>query len=66
MFHVFPVMQQLHEMLCYLNEAIRLKETQQIYRDLQDALEETESFTNLNPESLINLNVSAHRVLVSD
>lgn len=66
MFDVFPIMQQLHEMLCYLNEALRLEKAQPIYKDLQVALEETEYLTNLSPKSIIDLNVPAHRAQVND
>lgn len=66
MFDVFPIMQQLHEMLCYLNEALNLKATQPIYSDLQFALEETEQLTKLSPKAIIDLNVPAHRATVND
>lgn len=66
MFYIFPIMQQLHEMLCYLNEALSLKDAQPIHKDLQSVLEETEHLTHLNPKSIIELNVQAHRVVVND
>ncbi|CAH0261926.1 hypothetical protein SRABI96_03451 [Peribacillus sp. Bi96] len=65
-FDVFPIMQQLHEMLCYLNEALNLEEAQPIYKELQDALTETEQLTFLNPKSIMELNVPAHRAIVND
>ncbi|ASN06167.1 pentapeptide repeat-containing protein [Virgibacillus necropolis] len=65
MFEVFPIMQQLHEMLHYLNEALSLEDAQPIYKDLEVALEETEYFTNLNPTSILNLNIPAHRAIVN-
>ncbi|MEC1260323.1 pentapeptide repeat-containing protein [Bacillus swezeyi] len=66
MFAVFPVMQQLHEMLYYLNEAIHVKAAQPIQADLQIAIEKTESLTNLNPASLLDLDVPGHRAMVND
>ncbi|MBO1514093.1 pentapeptide repeat-containing protein [Metabacillus sp. BG109] len=68
MFDVFPIIQQLHEMLCYLNEALSLEAAQPIYNDLQVALEETEYLTNLSPKAIIDLNVNvpAHRKKVND
>ena len=66
MFKVFPIMQQLHEMLYYLNEALSLEETQPIYQDLQAALEETEHLTRLRPQSIMELNVPAHRATIND
>lgn len=66
MFNIFPIMQQLHEMLYYLNEALNLKETHPIYTDLQKAMAKTEQLTNQDPKSLINLHVPTHRALVND
>ncbi|MEH7352589.1 pentapeptide repeat-containing protein [Neobacillus drentensis] len=66
MFKVFPIMQQLHEMLYYLNEALSLEETQPIYQDLQAALEETEHLTRLSPHAIMKLNVPAHRAIIND
>ncbi|QWU13552.1 Uncharacterized protein YjbI, contains pentapeptide repeats [Paenibacillus sophorae] len=65
MFKVFPIMQQLHEMLSYLDEALGLEETLPIHKDLQNALEQTEDLTRLNPRSILELNVPAHRAIVN-
>lgn len=65
-FNVFPIMQQLHEMLYYLNEALHYDETKNIHHKLQAAFEETESLTNLNSKDLLNLNVPAHRAKVNE
>ena len=61
MFDVFPIMQQLHEMLYYLYEALSLKEAQPLYKDLQDAIAQTEQLTNLSPQLLLQLNIPTHR-----
>ncbi|MBV7507655.1 pentapeptide repeat-containing protein [Bacillus sp. sid0103] len=66
MFEVFPIMQQLHEMLCYLHEALSLKDAQPIYKELQSAFDETEKLTTLSPQSILALNVPAHRAIVND
>ncbi|WP_026567233.1 pentapeptide repeat-containing protein [Bacillus sp. UNC41MFS5] len=66
MFEVFPIMQQLHEMLCYLNEALSLEEAQPISKELMSVLEETEQLTTLSPPSIIALNVPAHRAMVNE
>ncbi|MFE3973490.1 MULTISPECIES: pentapeptide repeat-containing protein [unclassified Peribacillus] len=66
MFDVFPIMQQLHEMLCYLNEALNLEDAKPLHRDLQAAFEDTEYLTKQNPKSLLALNVPAHRATVND
>lgn len=59
-------MQQLHEMLYYLNEALSLEEAEPIHKDLQAVLEQTEYLTNLDPSSILELNVPAHRAIVND
>ncbi|WP_154663557.1 pentapeptide repeat-containing protein [Neobacillus dielmonensis] len=61
MFEVFPIMQQLHEMLWYLTEALSLEVTRSIHEELQVKLEETELLTRLDPDSLLNLDIPAHR-----
>jgi uncharacterized protein YjbI with pentapeptide repeats len=66
MFDVFPIMQQLHEMLYYLYEALSIEDAKPIYKDLKVALEETEYLTNLSSKSIIKLNVPAHRAIVND
>ena len=66
MFEVFPIMQQLYEMLCYLNEALNLEDAQPIYKDLQKALVETERLTNQNPIFLLDLHLPTHRAFVND
>ncbi|MEH7121945.1 pentapeptide repeat-containing protein [Bacillus sp. JJ1773] len=66
MFDVFPIMQQLHEMLYYLYEAIRLEETSSIYDELQTAIEKTENLTYLNSKSILDIDVTAHRALINE
>ncbi|WP_163102407.1 pentapeptide repeat-containing protein [Peribacillus alkalitolerans] len=66
MFDVFPLMQQLHEMLRYLNEALSLDEARSIHKELQKAIEETEQLTNLSPKSILNLDIPSHRAIVND
>ncbi|UVI33737.1 pentapeptide repeat-containing protein [Paenibacillus spongiae] len=61
MFEVFPVMQQLHELLWYLTEALTLQPARPIHDDLRIALNETERLTDLSPDALMELNVAAHR-----
>ncbi|YCI75938.1 pentapeptide repeat-containing protein [Bacillus sp. R1-10] len=66
MFEVFPIMQQLHEMLCYLNEALNLEDAKPLHRELQAAFEDTEYLTKQSPKSIMDLNVPAHRTIVND
>ncbi|MFJ5716752.1 pentapeptide repeat-containing protein [Neobacillus sp. NPDC093127] len=65
MYKVFPIMQQLHEMLAYLTEALALKATRPIHRELSVALDETERLSHLSPDSLMDLNVPSHRAEVN-
>ncbi|MEH7749038.1 pentapeptide repeat-containing protein [Neobacillus drentensis] len=66
MFEIFPIMQQLQEMLCYLYEALSLEEAQPIINELKSSIEETEKLTTLSPQSILELNVPAHRAMVND
>jgi uncharacterized protein YjbI with pentapeptide repeats len=66
MFDVFPLMQQLHEMLYYLQEALNLLETRSIRVELKRTLEETEALTQLSPRAILELNVPNHRAVVNE
>ena len=66
MFEVLPRMQQLHEMLYYLNEALGLEEARSIFEDLQAAVEETESLTIQSSESILDLDIPVHRAKVNE
>ncbi|MEH7436729.1 pentapeptide repeat-containing protein [Neobacillus drentensis] len=66
MFDVFPLMQQLHEMLLYLNEALGIEETRPIYEELQQAIEDTERLTNLSPNEILVLDIPSHRMVVNN
>ncbi|MEH7388328.1 pentapeptide repeat-containing protein [Bacillus sp. JJ1521] len=61
MFEVFPVVQQLHEMLWYLNQALSLQETQSFHISLQDMYKETLKLTQKKPEDILKLDIIAHR-----
>jgi uncharacterized protein YjbI with pentapeptide repeats len=65
MFEVFPIMRQLHELLWYLTEALTLQPAQPLQDELSVALRETERLTHLDPDSIIELDVAAHRAIVS-
>jgi uncharacterized protein YjbI with pentapeptide repeats len=61
MFEVFPTMRDLHELLWYLTEALRLRPARPIHGELSLALEDTERLTHRNPGVLLKLDVSAIR-----
>lgn len=65
MFEVFPIMRQLHELLWYLTEALTLEPARPIHDELRSALGETERLTRLDSDSLLKLDVAAHRANVN-
>jgi uncharacterized protein YjbI with pentapeptide repeats len=65
MFDVFLIMRQLHEMIWYLTEALTLEPASSIQDEISLILDETEGLTLLSPDSLIELDVSAHRAKVN-
>ncbi|MDR6123580.1 uncharacterized protein YjbI with pentapeptide repeats [Bacillus sp. SLBN-46] len=65
MFEVFPIMQQLHEMLLYLNEALCREEARSIYDELQQTMEDTERLTRLCPNEILDLDIPSHRAVVN-
>ncbi|ULL18556.1 pentapeptide repeat-containing protein [Paenibacillus sp. H1-7] len=65
MFEVFPIMRQLHELLSYLTEALTLQAAAPIRDELRQAFEETERLACLDPGSILELDVHAHRAEVN-
>jgi uncharacterized protein YjbI with pentapeptide repeats len=61
MFDVFPVMRNLHELLWYLAESLTLRAAKSVHRELRAALDETERLTGQSPQTLLELDVAAHR-----
>lgn len=65
MFAVFPVVQQLHEMLWYLQQTLTLEETQPLHSSLQKISEETIERTIKKPEEILKMDITAHRCRVN-
>lgn len=65
MFHVFPVMRQLHELMWYLTEALALPQAGPLHGELRRALDGTEHLTRSGPDALAALDVAARRREVS-
>ncbi len=65
MFHVFPVVRQLHELLRYLTEALTLPAARPVHADLRRILADTERLAEGTPEELAALDVDAHRQRVN-
>ncbi|OEF96664.1 pentapeptide repeat-containing protein [Desulfuribacillus alkaliarsenatis] len=66
MFAVFPLAQQLYEMLWYLQQTLTLKETQSLHSSLQKIYEETIELTIKKPEEILIIDITAHRSKVND
>lgn len=66
MFDVFPIMQQLHEMLYYLEESMSLEDTKPIYKKLGEVYERTEELTNLDADEILSLDIPAHRAKINE
>jgi len=65
MFTVFPIVQQLHEMLCYLSQAMELEETKPFWPELKEVYDQTIEMTEKMPEEILKLDVAAHRITVN-
>lgn len=61
MFEVFLVMRQLHEMLWYLTEAFRIQHDSLIQEKISCMISETVRISKLDADSLIELDLVAHR-----
>ncbi|WP_373886070.1 pentapeptide repeat-containing protein [Cytobacillus gottheilii] len=66
MFQVFPIMQQLHEMLMYVTEALSFTENRSLHSSLLEVQSETESITFLAPKELLKINIDEHRAEVNE
>ncbi len=61
MFEVFLIVKQLHEMLWYLSEALIMKTNSTMKDKINHLIRETDHFTHLNGNALIELDVEGHR-----
>jgi hypothetical protein len=61
MFALLPVMRQLHELMWYLTEAIKLDAARRLHPKLRAALEETERLAAGTPDDLLSLDLDAYR-----
>ncbi len=65
MFAVFAVMRSLHELLWYLTEALTWQPARELHGALRATRDETARLTHAGRESLVELDVAAHREVVS-
>ncbi|MBU2670862.1 pentapeptide repeat-containing protein [Actinoplanes bogorensis] len=61
MFAALPVMRQLHELMWYVTEALKLDEAAPVHRKLRDALARTDHLAAGSPAELTALDLDAHR-----
>ncbi|WP_137790003.1 pentapeptide repeat-containing protein [Bacillus sp. E(2018)] len=66
MFDVFPIMQQLQEIVYYLSEAVNLDETKMILHKLEMAIGEIEKLTLLGVTEIKQINVSNIRMKINE
>ncbi|MDQ0272292.1 pentapeptide repeat-containing protein [Cytobacillus purgationiresistens] len=66
MFSVFPIVQQLHEMLYYLRQAMNVEETSSLHSNLKTIYEETLQLTNALPEEILQFEIAVHRSIVNE
>lgn len=65
MFDVFLIMKQLHEMLWYLSEALRLQENLDVKNKINNTIIEIVEISNLDSKSLMNLDLIVYRSKVN-
>lgn len=65
MFEGFLMMQQLHEMCWYLQEALSFQPGLPIHEEIKEALYATERVTRYAPRPLIEFDLPAHRAKIS-
>lgn len=65
MFDVFLIVRQLHEMLWYLTEAFMIQSDSLIQEEINHMISETVRLTNLDADSIIGLDLVAHRNIVN-
>lgn len=66
MFRVFSIVQQLHEMLYYLDQARTFEETKSIHSLLESSFKKTEELTFLSPGEILAIDIPAHRSVVNE
>ncbi|MGW7411542.1 pentapeptide repeat-containing protein [Streptomyces sp. NPDC054863] len=65
MFALLPVMKQLHELLWYVAEGLRLDVARPVHGELRRLRDETEELTRGSAEELVALDAEGHRLKVN-
>lgn len=66
MYEAFPVMRQLHELLWFLTEALAMEAARGLGQELRGALDATERLAESDAETLVAVDVAAHRAGVNE
>jgi uncharacterized protein YjbI with pentapeptide repeats len=61
MFASLPIMRQLHELMWYVTEALKLDEARRVHGKLREALAETDRLGSGTPDDLARLDLDAYR-----
>lgn len=65
MFQVFPIMEQLFEMIAYVAEAMSYEISMYLYNHLHDQLEKLQRLTKLDPKALLTIDILPIRLPVN-
>ncbi|USK72269.1 pentapeptide repeat-containing protein [Peribacillus asahii] len=66
MFRVFPVMEQLYEMIAFIAEALTYEVSHLLQGKLNKQLEKLQSFTDMDADNLLSLNIVECRIPVNE
>ena len=66
MFRVFPVMEQLYEMIAFISEALTYDISQSLQKKLIKQLEKLQSLTDMDADSLLSLDMTGARLPVNE
>ena len=66
MFRVFPVMEQLYEMIAYIAEALSYNVSDSLYDKLNTQLEHLYRLTERKADELVSLDVTIHRMPINE
>lgn len=66
MFRVFPIMEQLYEMIAYIAEALSYNVSHSLYDKLNAQLEQLNRLTRREADELVSLDITIHRFHVNE
>lgn len=66
MFRVFPIMEQVYEMIAYITETMSYEISQLLYDKLNEQLQTLQHLSKLDVEALLSINISLIRIPIND